>query len=707
MADAIDFDLNNNVKKMQMRPIKIIRWELFLASFIILFQELILIRWLPAQVRVLSYFPNIILLSAFLGLGIGCLRSNKPSLIWLWPISLLVITISAILGSKIAFTQESISEYLWLLYYDLPENAFVYKDVKLPIIVGFVLSGISFIPLGQFVACRIQEFNHHSLPLWGYIWDILGSLTGVITFSIVGYLEIFPLYWFTLIFIVGLFFFYKERNLIVVYMLIAAIICTLVFINEKALHYSPYYAISFERYENILHVTTNGSFHQSGVNLKYDTKLENKSLIHVREGYHLPYRFMEGTPKKALVLGAGTGNDVAVMLDEGVEQIDIVEIDPFIIELGYELHPNSPYKAENVNVFNTDARTFLNNTKENYDLIVFGTLDSMTRLSALSNVRLDNYVYTLNCIRKARSLLKQNGGIVMYFMSQTSYIDQKLRAILAEAFGQTPMIIEEYFGLFNRIYLAGPAFDTQINKERMLVSADDNYSFMDARNIPTDDWPYLYLSDRKISTFYLTLIGIIILITILSISLSSGHMRKSIFAGVNIDIQMFLFGFAFLLIETSYITKMSLVWGATWITSAVVFTSILLMILLSTINAQLRPLPMKISAVFLILALICAYFFPFEILLSQIFIIKLISSIIIVGTPIFFAGMCFALLFKQRKRADLAFGWNLIGAVMGGLAEYLTMITGFKALLLIAIATYLLSYIFRSSEVNGDTVFKT
>ena len=40
--------------------------ELVAASFVVLFQELTLIRWLPGQIRVLAYFPNLILLSAFL-----------------------------------------------------------------------------------------------------------------------------------------------------------------------------------------------------------------------------------------------------------------------------------------------------------------------------------------------------------------------------------------------------------------------------------------------------------------------------------------------------------------------------------------------------------------------------------------------------------------------------------------------------------------
>src|SRR6266851_656867 len=84
--------------------------ELLLASLTVLFQELTLIRWLPTRVRVVAYFPNLILLSAFLGIGIGCLRSSRRSMLWVWPVSLLVLTATGLGMSRIAFTQESASE---------------------------------------------------------------------------------------------------------------------------------------------------------------------------------------------------------------------------------------------------------------------------------------------------------------------------------------------------------------------------------------------------------------------------------------------------------------------------------------------------------------------------------------------------------------------------------------------------------------------
>ena len=53
------------------------RPRLFLLSFLMLFVELALIRWLGANVIYLSYFSNFVLLGSFLGIGIGFLRARS------------------------------------------------------------------------------------------------------------------------------------------------------------------------------------------------------------------------------------------------------------------------------------------------------------------------------------------------------------------------------------------------------------------------------------------------------------------------------------------------------------------------------------------------------------------------------------------------------------------------------------------------------
>jgi hypothetical protein len=667
------------------RPLRRVGGELFTISFVVLFQELTLIRWLPGQVRVLAYFPNLILLSAFLGLGLGCLRSARRSLLWLWPASLLVLAATSWVMSRIAFTQNSVTEHLWLLYYDLGDKTPVFGDVRLPIIICFLLGTVSFVPLGQMLAERLQEFRARSSALWGYSYDILGSLVGVVAFAITGFARTTPGLWFAVFLTAGVRFFTGRWRAMLIYLAAALGLLGLVRHADHADFYSPYYAINATRMPNNFQfaILTNGSLHQYALRLRR-VGLEDTDVV--KKGYHLPYRFLGRPPGKVLVLGAGTGNDVSVALDEGAGRVDAVEIDPVILDLG-RLHPDRPYDSPRVRLINTDARAFLNESTEKYDLIVFGTLDSMTRLSALSNVRLDNFVYTQECIEAAKAHLLPQGGLVLYFRSTQVYINERLSGLLAEAFQQLPHVINGEYYVFNRIYLAGAAFE-HVNGELRRVNYPLLKPLFAKVELLQDDWPYLYLQDRTISRFYLLLIGFIALAGVASVALVSREMRHSLARG-GLDGEMFLFGLAFLLLETKSVTTMSLLWGATWLTSAVVFGAILAMVLAATLLTQWRPLPWTLCMGGLLLSLVAAYFVPVHALLRMNEFARLLLSIAFVGTPIFFAAACFALLFRDRPEANTAFGWNLLGAVAGGLAEFVSMITGIRALYLLVLAAYL------------------
>jgi hypothetical protein len=91
----------------------------------------------------------------------------------------------------------------------------------------------------------------------------------------------------------------------------------------------------------------------------------------------------------------------------------------------------------------------------------------------------------------------------------------------------------------------------------------------------------------------------------------------------------------------------------------------------------------------LIVSLLVVYALPTQMLLVSSLVVRLALSVAFVGAPIFFAAACFALLFRERSPAGTAFGWNLLGAVAGGLLEFTSMAVGLKALLLVALAAYL------------------
>ncbi len=677
--------------------------ELALASFVVLFQELALIRWLPGQVRVLAYYPNLILLSAFFGLGLGCLMAARRSALPAWPWLLLATTAAAVGLSRVIFTQSSASEHLFLLYYDLPRDAPVVSDVRLPIVAFFLLTAALFVPLGQFVAQRLQEFGRRGVPLSGYAWDLAGSLLGVTTFAALGFSGAFPWLWFALFLGPGLWLVGGGSGRRLAHVAAALAVIFVVTRGEKAQVYSPYYAISAAAQgSGGLAVLTNGSLHQIALPLSRTVVGPvDEQLAHIREGYHIPYRLMAQPPRRALVVGAGTGNDVAVLLDEGAEHVDAVEIDPAILELGRKRHPEHPYDSPRVRAVNTDARSFLNDTTERYDLIVFGTLDSMTRLSALSSVRLDNFVYTVDCLRAARRRLTADGGVALYFMAGTPYIDARLAGMVTQAFEEVPLRSFEFYTLFNRIYMAGPAF-AQRDGEARRAAAPAFLKQLANLELPTDDWPYLYLATRGVSSFYLSLAGVFALLCGLAVALVSPVMRSSFSGPGGVDGPMFLFGAGFLLLETRAVTDMGLLWGSTWLTSAVVFASILAMLLLATLLAAARKLAAGISMAGVIVSLLVAYAIPTERLLGSDVALKLALSVLFIGTPIFFAGLSFAALFRDRGEADRAFGWNLLGAVAGGLLELLSMAIGLKALLLVALAAYLLAALLWLRSLRAD-----
>jgi hypothetical protein len=431
-------------------------------------------------------------------------------------------------------------------------------------------------------------------------------------------------------------------------------------------------------------VRANGSLHQYAAALASTQPTGSAIVENIRKGYRIPYARLGRKPGRVLVLGAGSGNDVAVALASGADTVDAVEIDPAIARLGFDAHPDRPYRDARVRVHVADARAFLENAREQWDLIVFGTLDSMTRLSALSSIRLDNFVYTTECLRTAKAHLSPSGGMALYFMVEAPHIYRRLLATLAAALDEPPVVVQGYHYLFNVLFLGGPAFAVAGAAEARAELA----AAVDGEEPSTDDWPYLYLASRGVSGFYLSLIGVFALLAAAGALVASPELRRSAASGAA-DPEMFLLGLAFLLLETRSVTEMALVWGVTWLTSAVVFFAILLMALLGTLARMRRPLSPRWSLPLLSACLVVDYLIPTSSMLSSSVPARLALSILFVGGPVFFASMLFAALFGERRSAGAAFGWNLLGAVAGGMLEFSAMALGIKAMHLLALLAYL------------------
>jgi hypothetical protein len=126
------------------------------------------------------------------------------------------------------------------------------------------------------------------------------------------------------------------------------------------------------------------------------------------------------------------------------------------------------------------------------------------------------------------------------------------------------------------------------------------------------------------------------------------------------------------------------------------------MILIGTVVMHVRPVPFGPAFGGLIASLAGTYWIRPESMAGLPFASRLGLSILFCGLPVFFASICFALIFRQRADGGTAFGWNMLGAVLGGLLELTSMAVGNKAMALFAIAAYAGALLTRIRRARGS-----
>jgi SAM-dependent methyltransferase len=468
---------------------------LILASFLGLFLELCFIRWLPAHVFSIAFFSNTVLIASFLGLGLGLLLSRaKMNLFDKFPYILTgTVCLVLLLGNVAIDVPTDAKTWIWSSYSGnrITEAAsFIKLSITQLIAVVFLLTVAVFVPIGQKTGRLMAEFQ----PLRAYTLNILGSLLGVIGFAFLSFFSVPASVWFLIIGIAAVVLCGSLRQRTIGAALFLAVFIAVAWV-ETNMFWSPYYSVITTVDENrSLSVYVNQLFHQRAVNFDNDPVAFQK--------YAFPYELFK--PKRVLIVGAGTGNDVWVAQKSGVERIDAVEIDPLIYRLGKEKHPHSPYDSEKVRVFIDDARSFMyRQGGEKYDMVLYGTLDSHASLSVTSSIRLDNYVYTREALEEAKKKLTPNGVVVLLFSVPNKWMATRLMETSRAVFGEEEtryVRMDNY--LFNLVILGGPGV-----KDAPSIAPDLARFLLPlpARSeiaLPTDDWPYLYLSEPGIPKLY-------------------------------------------------------------------------------------------------------------------------------------------------------------------------------------------------------------
>jgi spermidine synthase len=715
---------------------------LFLSSFLVLFLEIALIRWMPAYIRLLAYFSNFILLASFLGCGLGCmLVRTRRSLFALFPlIQLIVIVAVDRLRLEVAVPSTT------SLYFSSgTSDRVVPIESTLLLPVLFVAVALLFVTVAQRMARELESAAQaragQRQPLHAYTVNLLGSLVGVGAFALMSWLQVPPVAWFAVAFAIALPFLVERRGAVAMANVgLLACALGLVWKMEGASLWSPYYRIDVVENGSETVVAVNNVFHQSMA------PLDQKEYF-----YQWPYTVFGDTFDDVLVLGAGTGTDVAAALRHGAKHVDAVEIDPVIIRLGAERHPDHPYSDSRVRIVNDDARHFLATTSRRYDLIVFALIDSLTVQSSFSGVRLESYMFTEESFRAVRQHLNPRGAIALYNYFREKWLVDRLANTVAGVFDQEPRVHIHQDRAYLAVIIAGPRLDPAPSfpppPSRVLAyrqpqsPSPPRLLQRDASVIPaTDNWPFLYLRKPGLPRHYVIALGVVLLISgcavwcvivasrgrgnstdraeASSTSGSSGLTRASkawaatsairtsatatarttsVVSGASerpelssANLHFFLLGAGFMLLETKSIVQFALLWGSTWSSASLAIASVLAMALASAGVASRIEIRHRWS---IGLPLIGLIFLNYWLPVGRVaFDSRLLTSVFygaLVFSPVFFAGLLFSRSFRESSSAAADFGANLLGAMAGGVGEYLSLLAGYRVLLIIVAGCYL------------------
>jgi hypothetical protein len=666
-------------------------WRIAVLSGAILALELAFIRLIPAEVRAISYFTNLVLIASFFGLGLGCLLQRSRTLAWLLPAGLALVLVFVVYARGIVIYDETRAVHFWLQY----EGAG--RGGRLPLfaaaLAAFVAVSLPFAALGQALARRMDE--HARITAYG--WDIAGSLAGTLSFAASSFAGVPPWLWVVvagctwslLLDTAG-----RRR--------VAAAAASLAFLlfawSEPAGRWSPYYYVQHVEERLGLRVLVNSSFHQLALDFTPSGDPAVQQLMRAKWGRpYAAYAALHAgaPPGKVLVLGAGTGNDVVVALEHGAREVVAVEIDPVILALGRTGHPSRPYDRPEVRAVVGDARHFLRTTAERFDVVVFGTLDSQALLSGHANLRLENYVYTREALENARRVLNPRGMAFLHYSVFQDWLYERIYSTARAAFGdQCVLLLEPTPQLFNATILAGRDLPELRDAPRVVETLGRGL-------VATDDWPFVYLERPALAPVYTQILSVVLLLVA-----AAFFLLRRLHPARGLHAEFLLLGLGFSLMEAAAVVRLALLFGSTWTVNAAVFGSVLLTIFVANLLVlrRLAP-PLGLSFVLLWASLAANWAVSVDALSALPPAGRLAATGVLVGAPVFFAAVAFSRLFAAVEVTGYPLGVNLIGAMAGGVLEYVSMVTGMRAVWLLVLAVYMLAWVFARRSRAAPGVF--
>jgi spermidine synthase len=675
-----------------------VRARLFALSATSLFVELALIRWLGSEVRVFAYFKNLILIACFLGFGLGFFRARAHARLGasLAVLVAVVVAVSWAQRSEWPYGPQVASQALS----NFAGSVFMGDQTEAPRTLLALVAGLGW-TLTLFMACIAVLFGFAqrigddivtfgpSRQIAAYSWNVVGSLVGILCFAGVSRFALPPLYWFALPALATTPFLSGRlgRGLGVAG---TAVLVWALWPRADAI-WSPYHKLERIEWSGAYQtISVNGTGYMS---LRSFAHAKDEREAQGVDRWRLPYTIHPGA-RRVLIIGAGAGNDAAAALRAGAERIVAVEIDPEIVRLGKRFHPDAPYDDARVAVVIDDARHYAETTAERFDLVVFSHLDSHTALSGYTNVRLDNYVHTVESFRAFRRRLAPGGALYVSFYATQRWVADRLHENLRLAFGRPPAAFyESRHPRETQAHFI--ASDSPELMSRAVAVAAPHYAQPVIHRPPrasTDDWPYLFVERARIPAPMLILAGLLAAVCLLLVGGLIREERREAGAPWTLDRHFFFLGAGFLLLEVHNVGRLARVFGTTWLVNAWVIAGILLTILLANalVARRVRLPGPTVTLALLLGSLIFAAFAP----IARMIALPLGSLWIclLYSLPLLGAGLIFARSFAVVEAPARALGANILGALCGGFLELSSFVLGLRGLLAVAALLYLASY---------------
>ncbi len=642
--------------------------RLLTASFLMLFLELALIRWLGANVVHLSYFSNFVLLGSFLGIGAGFLVSRKS---WsVWPLSLPLLT--ALVAGVIAFPVTIERAGSDVIYFTALEVSGPPAWLALPIVfalVAVILAG----------PAEVVGRCFGRLPaLKAYRYDLLGSLSGIVAFSALSFSRAPSVAW-GAIAVAAYLALAGRKGLWVPAAASLVLLGNLTYETTRpGVSWSPYYKVTTSPAgdDGFLLIKANGVPHQLMAPAAW--KVEQGEKI-----YQAPYlRLPRNKLGDVLIVGAGSGSDVAIALREGAKRVDAVDIDPRILEIGTRQNIDRPYANPGVTKHVNDGRAFLESSDRKYDLILFALPDSLTLVSGASQIRLESFLFTRQAMESVRRHLKPDGAFAMYNYYREPWLIDRLARTVESAFGHAPCV-DTYAGAQATISVAVIPADQAC--ETTWTPSPGTASVQPA----TDDAPFLYFRGGRFPTLYWVTLACILMTSLVAVRALGGPLRP-----MRPYADLFFMGAAFLLLETKNVATFALLFGTTWFVNALVFAGVLVIVLAAVeTTARFRTPPLKLVYAGIVASLALAWIVHPDWLLPLPFWPRLGVATLLAFLPIYLANVAFSKRFRETSDSQEAFAINLIGTIVGGCLEYGALFLGYENLLVVTGLLYFAAFV--------------